>query len=103
MKYSILPIILVFMFYVYIGEDNGNMITGMQGELNKDEFFINADVRTYIPSIASPFFSPNKVVYSLEAGNNWLRIGHECFHPVISEQRQLPEYRSDNTYLKVVL
>lgn len=79
---NILKYIFCFLVLFYVGEDGGQMISGIQGEVPINDFMIAAEVRSYIGKVNARSFSPDKVVYKVGLGYKNFRVYQECSHGV---------------------
>jgi hypothetical protein len=66
----------------YVGEDSGQFVSGIQGEAKMGIAYLNGDIRSYIAGLSNVGFQPNKVMYRIGGGIEWLRFYHECSHDV---------------------
>jgi len=79
-------LLIIFLIALYIGEDNGQFISGVRGEVGSD-IKIKCDVMSYISRASLQGFNPDKVLYSIYLGSDNLNFYHECFHRVDSNPR----------------
>jgi len=85
--------IFCFLIALYIGEDRGQMIAGVQTDVPFYDFSVQTDIRSYVNRFDKRSFRPDKIMYKVGVGYKHIKIYQECVHGV---DTTLPEYYIKN-------
>ena len=77
----IIECLFLLMVLFYVGEENSQVISGIQGEAKLNKWKIETEVRSYFGDLNfSNGFHPEKVLYKVGVGYDWIEFRHDCLH-----------------------
>lgn len=80
---------------LYIGEEGGKPIAGIEGEVKAEPFKAVVEVRSYIDRVEHDGFYPNRVWYKVGLGTDNIMLNHYCYH-AIDREKILGEMKQGN-------